>query len=260
MPLASTSLRQVSLHSPGFGARSRPGFEAPPRAPVNPALRRDPLAAPRTLQWAALLSLLLHLALLLGFVRPHLSSSSISVLPAFQTRMVPAAATAEAPTEQATVSSEQPAAARAEVAPAPQAKADGAQAAVAPKVNPAASAAVERVAPAGLPPAPSYREAKGLEPPPALRQYIEPLYPEAAGLQEGSVVLRLLISSSGDVDDAAVVRSTPRGLFDQAALTAWRQAKFTPGYFLGIAVQSQITIQVDFTPINRGGAVSGQSR
>lgn len=79
-------------------------------------------------------------------------------------------------------------------------------------------------------------------------------------MQEGSVVLRLLISTSGEVDEVAVLRSTPPGLFEASALQAFAKAKFSPGYFLGIAVKSQIYIEVGYTPINRGGAVSGQGR
>jgi protein TonB len=111
-----------------------------------------------------------------------------------------------------------------------------------------------------LAPAPSYRTSGELDPPPTPMQAIEPDYPEAAGMQEGSVVLRLLISSSGDVDEVAVVRATPPGVFEASALQAFANAKFSPGYFLGIPVKSQIFIEVGYTPINRGGAVSGQGR
>ncbi|MDQ6684554.1 MAG: energy transducer TonB, partial [Pseudomonadota bacterium] len=81
---------------------------------------------------------------------------------------------------------------------------------------------------------------------------VDPVYPPEAKLQEGTVVLRLLISADGRVDDAAVVRAYPPDLFEAAALAAWRAAKFEPGRVLGVAVKSQMTIEVRFTPINRG--------
>jgi protein TonB len=108
-----------------------------------------------------------------------------------------------------------------------------------------------------LPAAPGYHASQGLDPAPRFLTEIEPDYPQAARLQEGSVVLRFLISATGEVDEVAVVRSTPPGVFEQAALQAYAKARFSPGYFLGIAVKSQKTIEVMFTPTNRAGAVDG---
>lgn len=108
-----------------------------------------------------------------------------------------------------------------------------------------------------LPAAAGYHTSQGLDPAPQFLTEIEPDYPQAARLQEGSVVLRFLISATGEVDEVAVVRSTPQGVFDQAALQAYAKARFSPGYFLGIAVKSQKTIEVMFTPTNRAGAVDG---
>ena len=78
-------------------------------------------------------------------------------------------------------------------------------------------------------------------------------------MREGSVVLRLLVGEAGEVDEVAVVRAFPRGLFEASALAAFGQAKFSPGLLLGVPVKSQITIEVQFTPINRGATVSGRS-
>ena len=110
-----------------------------------------------------------------------------------------------------------------------------------------------------LPPAPAYLSGGKLDPGPRPLHDIEPVYPGEAHLREGSVVLRLLISAAGEVDDVAVVRSFPPGLFDASALIAFGQAKFSPGLMLGMPVKSQITIEVEFTPINRGATVSGRS-
>ena len=61
------------------------------------------------------------------------------------------------------------------------------------------------------------------------------------------------------VDDVAVVRAEPKGVFEQAALEAFRAARFSPGMVLGTPVKSQITVEVEFMPINRGARVSGRT-
>lgn len=103
-----------------------------------------------------------------------------------------------------------------------------------------------------------YRSAAELDPPPVPLGEIEPEYPPTAGMQQGTVLLRLFIAVTGDVDRVEVVRADPPGVFDASAVAAFSKSKFSPGRYLGIAVRSQLTIAVDYTPINRGGAVSGQ--
>lgn len=110
---------------------------------------------------------------------------------------------------------------------------------------------------AGLPPAPSYHAAGELDPPPRPLADIEPQYPETAGTREGSVVIRILIAADGGVDNVSVVRSFPKGFFEESATAAFGQAKFSPGMLKGVPVKSQITIEVQYTPLNRGSAVSG---
>jgi protein TonB len=90
-----------------------------------------------------------------------------------------------------------------------------------------------------------------LDPGPTPLSEIEPEYPEAAGSLRGTVTLRLLISDKGTVDDASVVRSAPPGVFDAAAVVAFKSALFSPGRLLGVPVKSQVTIEVDFTPVQR---------
>lgn len=110
-----------------------------------------------------------------------------------------------------------------------------------------------------LQPAPDYLQRSSLDTPPHPLHDIDPAYPEEAQLRSGSVVVRLLIAESGDVDTAAVVRATPPGLFDASALTAFGSAKFAPGMRGGAPVKSQLTVEVEFTPMNRGAAVAGRS-
>lgn len=109
-----------------------------------------------------------------------------------------------------------------------------------------------------LPPAPAYAQAATLNPPPRPLGDIEPEYPKAAGLRQGVVVLRLLIDEAGHVDNVAVVRSSPKGLFEDSALAAFGKAAFSPGMLLGVAVKSQWTVEVEFTPVNRGASVAGR--
>lgn len=112
---------------------------------------------------------------------------------------------------------------------------------------------------APAPVTPAYRQGAELDPPPRPLEDIDPVYPAAAGLKEGTVVLRLLISATGNVDEVKVIRANPEGLFEASAVAAFGKAKFSPGRYLGLPVASEITIEVDYTPINRGGDVSGHS-
>lgn len=105
---------------------------------------------------------------------------------------------------------------------------------------------------------PSDYRAAGLDPPPTPLHDIEPEYPTHQGLREGVVVLRLLINEKGIVDEAIVVRSFPPGVFESSAVVAFGSAKFSPGMFLGLPVKSQLTVEVEFMPTNRGAAVSGR--
>ena len=109
-----------------------------------------------------------------------------------------------------------------------------------------------------LPPAPAYLPGSSLDLGPQPIGEIEPEYPDAANLQEGRVVVRVLISETGSVDNVAVVRSAPAGLFEQAALEAFGKAQFSPGRAGGTPVKSQITVEVHFLPINRGSRISGR--
>lgn len=114
------------------------------------------------------------------------------------------------------------------------------------------------MAPSFLPPAPAYLSGSQLDPGPRPLDDIEPVFPAEAGQQQGQVVLRILVNEAGVVDNVAIVRSSPPGLFERSAADAFAAARFSPGRVLGIAVKSQITIEVDFIPFNRGAAVSGR--
>ena len=106
----------------------------------------------------------------------------------------------------------------------------------------------------GLPPAPGYLFGTGLHRQPRLLNEITVNYPSAAGVREGRVTLRILVSETGAIDNLAVFRADPKGFFEDAALEAFARAEFAPGVFLGIPVKSQFFVEVDFLPINRGRA------
>jgi protein TonB len=107
--------------------------------------------------------------------------------------------------------------------------------------------------------APDYLPAKLLTVGPRPLEDIEPKYPDGADLRTGKVVLRLLIGDTGHVDDVAVVRATPPGLFDASAIEAFSKARFSPSLAGGIAVKSQMTVEVEFVPLNRLSRISGRS-
>jgi len=138
----------------------------------------------------------------------------------------------------------------------PAARRAESQARVEPVTTP--QAAVRSLTEPALAAAPDYLFGARLDPGPRPLGSIEPEYPDSANLQEGKVVLRLLISDTGVVDDVAVVRAEPKGLFENAALDAFRVARFSPGMVLGSPVKSQITVEVEFLPINRGARISGR--
>jgi protein TonB len=107
--------------------------------------------------------------------------------------------------------------------------------------------------------APDYALGAQLDPGPRPLDEIDPEYPDTVRLRSGAVVLRLLISETGHVDEVGVVRAEPPGVFEQAAIEAFAKARFAPGMAGGRPVKSQIRIEVEFMPINRGAKTSGRS-
>ena len=124
--------------------------------------------------------------------------------------------------------------------------------------SPLSTPAPSQHAVAALPAAPDYLGGARLDPGPQPIGEIEPEYPESGLMREGTVVLRVLIDETGHVDNVAVVRATPQGAFEEAAVEAFGKALFSPGRAAGVAVKSQITVEVHFAPINRGARISGR--
>lgn len=77
--------------------------------------------------------------------------------------------------------------------------------------------------------------------------HVNPIYPPIplAARKEGLVILEALIGEDGEVRDVRVLRSAP--LFDQAAITAVRQWRFSPTLLNGEPVPLVMTVTVSFT-------------
>jgi len=83
--------------------------------------------------------------------------------------------------------------------------------------------------------------------PRALRE-IRPDYPPEADhwRLSGSVKLQIKLEADGRVSDIEVVESTPEGMFDESALAAFRQARFSPAQRNGRPVRALIMIEVKY--------------
>ena len=122
--------------------------------------------------------------------------------------------------------------------------------------SPPTAASLPAAATARAAPASDYLAASRLDPGPQLLEDVDPLYPPEAGMTVGTVVLRLSIGRTGSVDEVTVVRAAPSGVFERAAVAAFSAARFSPGRLLGVPVKSQVTFEVNFTPVDRGANVA----
>jgi TonB family protein len=84
---------------------------------------------------------------------------------------------------------------------------------------------------------------------------IEPEYPGNAGPDGGYLLLRLFIGESGKVDRVVMLASEPEGVFDQAAMSAFGNARFYPGIRQGTPVKSEMLIELKYYPKNEPQAV-----
>jgi len=89
---------------------------------------------------------------------------------------------------------------------------------------------------------------EGLSPARLTRQAL-PVYPPLARVQrvEGSVLMNVLISETGQVLDAKVISGVNRPVgINEAALQTVRRSSFSPGTKDGVRVKSWTTVRVDF--------------
>ena len=75
-----------------------------------------------------------------------------------------------------------------------------------------------------------------------------PEYPELARQlgQEGLVVLKVRISKSGNVAEVTLVQSSGYELLDLSALKRVKEWKFTPATWMGVPIESWVTIPIRF--------------
>jgi len=124
--------------------------------------------------------------------------------------------------------------------PAPQATAGQSAARAGPGLRGAAASS------SGIAAGPRYIPVEELDERPLIRSSVEPVFPAHAQVASGRVLLRLLISEAGAVDQAVALSSAPPGVFDAAAVEAFAPARFTPGRKAGVAVRSALTLELRF--------------
>ncbi|MHB9101437.1 MAG: energy transducer TonB [Sulfuricella sp.] len=95
---------------------------------------------------------------------------------------------------------------------------------------------------------PTWYPAKQVDVHPTALYPIKPDYPDKGVEQgvEGNVVLLLLIDEAGAVKEATVVAANPEGIFEESALSAFREARFAPAQKNSRAVKSRVLIRVSY--------------
>lgn len=116
----------------------------------------------------------------------------------------------------------------------------------APKVRESKSPRRTTDLPSGALALPEYLPAEELDERPLIRTAVHPRFPEDAKVPRGLVVLELRISETGVVDEIVAQSAVPPGVFESAAREAFAPALFTPGRKGGVAVKSQVSIELRF--------------
>jgi len=100
----------------------------------------------------------------------------------------------------------------------------------------------------GLPAAsePRYFTASDLDHRPQPLLAVEPRYPAGGGGRAGRVVLNVFIHEDGHVDKVVLVSGDAR--FGESAVRAFSNTLFSPGVRHGVAVRSQMLIEVTYRP------------
>lgn len=92
----------------------------------------------------------------------------------------------------------------------------------------------------------TYYNARDLDVQPRALRKIEPAYPEEADRQQlsGRVVLQLKLETDGRVSDVDVVSAAPPGSFEDSAVKAFRDARFSSAQKNGQPVRALVLIEV----------------
>jgi TonB family protein len=80
--------------------------------------------------------------------------------------------------------------------------------------------------------------------------FVQPVYPpdaQAKGLS-GSVDLEFTVTPAGEVTDVKVQAAEPRGVFEQAAISALSQSRYQPVQRDGVAVAQRARVRLRFKP------------
>ncbi|HUN67768.1 MAG TPA: energy transducer TonB [Burkholderiales bacterium] len=103
-------------------------------------------------------------------------------------------------------------------------------------------------APEELADATRYFAARDLDVKPEPLAPVDPPYPNDAYLRNipGRVLVRLTIDAHGVVERAEILRADPPGQFEEAVLSAFRAARFSPGMRGGRPVGVQMTLEVRY--------------
>ena len=205
---------------------------------------------------ACTLSLLLHLALLLGIpVNP--TGGVPQVVQPIYARLEPAA-DSEPQTREVTLTPAEKTGApvREDVRPEPattkaEPKRESRPAATEPASAPIAGIALP------LSRDPTYYPARQLDVYPQPLEPIKLSYPDRAAARrlDGNLLLLLLIDEFGIVNEVSVVEAQPEGYFEEAALSVFRATRFSPAQKQGHPVKSRVLLQVRYGYGDSEGAV-----
>lgn len=101
---------------------------------------------------------------------------------------------------------------------------------------------------------PYYFELRELSQRPQLASLVEvEAVTDARPAQPGRLLARVLIGEQGSVEHVQIDESDLPSAFEQAAIDAFLQARYTPGQIDGRAVRSQIRIEVTYDGASAGG-------
>jgi protein TonB len=77
-------------------------------------------------------------------------------------------------------------------------------------------------------------------------------YPPNTRVQGGRVRVRILLDDKGNVEEMRVIQAAPPGVFDSAALSVLRSARYAPGFVGPNALRSYLFMEVTFGPGPQG--------
>lgn len=97
-----------------------------------------------------------------------------------------------------------------------------------------------------IPVLPPMMSANALPRPPSLLAPIQFSYPQNIRLQRGRVRVRILLDTRGQIEGMWVIQAVPTGVFDHAAMSALRKARYAPGYVGSYAMRSYLYLDVTF--------------